>query len=77
VLHVLNGTCRSLVERTFFYSLVYMPFSRLGCFGVVFLDVECIKHRPTHVVARLYGLEPRQFDRVSTHGVHPFDGLFG
>jgi hypothetical protein len=54
-----------------------MPFSRLGCFGVVFLDVAFHKHRPTHIVARLYGLEPRQFYQVSTYSVHPFDGLFG
>jgi hypothetical protein len=53
-----------------------MPFSHLGCFGVVFLDVAFRKHWPTHVVARLYGLELRQFYRVSTYGVHPFDGMF-
>ena len=77
MLHVSNGTGCSLVERTFFQVLFKCPLAVSVDSGVVFVDVPFIKHWPTHVVARLYGLEPRQFYRVSTYAVHPFDGLFG
>jgi hypothetical protein len=43
--------------------------------GVVLLDVAVSQHQPAHVVAHFDGFEPSQFDRVSTDGVHPFDGF--
>jgi hypothetical protein len=48
-----------------------------NCLGVVLLDIAFIQNRPTHIVACFDGLKPSQFYRVTTYGMHPFDGLFG
>jgi hypothetical protein len=41
------------------------------------LDIAFSQHWPAHVVSWLDGFEPSRFDRVSTDGMHPFDGLLG
>ncbi len=57
--------------------LVQMPLCSIDCLGVVFLDVAFSQHQPEQVDSHFDGYEPSQFDRVSTDGVHPFDGLLG
>ncbi len=58
-----------------FSSLVQRPLCSFNCLGVVLLDVAFSQHQPAHVVACFDSFEPSRFDRVSTDGVHPFDGL--
>ncbi len=57
--------------------LVQVPFCGFGSLRIVLLDVAFCQHWPTHVVSRFDGFEPSQFDRVSTDGMHSFDGLLG
>ena len=57
--------------------LVQMPLCSFYCLRVVFLDISFGQHQPAHVVSCFDGFEPSLFDRVSTDGVHPFDGLLG
>jgi hypothetical protein len=53
-----------------------MPFAvSIVLVGVVLLDVAFSQHWLAHVVSHFDGFEPSQFFRVSTYGVHPFDGL--
>jgi hypothetical protein len=54
-----------------------MTFGSLDSFGEVFLDVANGEQRPPNEFAGLDGFEPGGLDRVSTHGVHPFNSLFG
>ncbi len=55
--------------------LVQMPLCSLDCLRVVLLDIAFSQNWPAHIVSRFDGFEPSPFDRVSTDGVHPFDGL--
>ncbi len=57
--------------------LVQMPLCGFDDFEIVLVDVVFCQHWPAHVVSRFVGFEPSQLDRVSTRGVHPFDGLLG
>ncbi len=57
--------------------LVQVPLCSFGSFRIVLLDVAFCQHWPSHIVSRFDGFEPSRFDRVSTEGVHPFDGLLG
>jgi hypothetical protein len=57
------------------YIFFQMPLCGFSCIWVVLLDAVFSQHWPAHVVARFDGLDPSQFDQVSTDGVHPFDGL--
>jgi hypothetical protein len=60
-----------------FSALVEMTLGGFHSFGEVFLNVASGEQRPSDEVAGLDGFEPGGLDWVSTHGVHPFDGLFG
>jgi hypothetical protein len=57
--------------------LVQMPLCGFDCLGIVLLDVAFCQLRPSYIVSWFDGFELSQFDRVSTDGVHPFDGLLG
>jgi hypothetical protein len=54
-----------------------MTFGSLDSFGEVFLDVANCEQGPPDEVASLDGFEPGGLDWISTHGMHPFNGLFG
>ncbi len=70
--------CRLIFGGLYVLScLVQMPLCSFDCLRIVFLDVAFSQHRPAHIVSRFDGFEPSQFDRVSTDGVHRFDGLLG
>ena len=60
-----------------FSTLVEMAFGSFHSFGEVFLNVANGEQWPPDEVAGLDGFEPGGLDWVSTHSVHPFDGLFG
>ncbi len=55
--------------------LVQVLLCGFGSFGIVLLDVVFCWHWPSHIVSRFGDFEPSLFDRVSTDGVHPFDGF--
>ncbi len=57
--------------------LVQMPLCSFSSFWIVLLDVAFCQHWPAHVVSHFDGFEPSWFDRVTTDGGHPFDGLLG
>ncbi len=65
-----------LIRSNILVGLVEMA---LGCFdgvSIILLDVLSSEQWPANEVAGLCGFDPGGFDRVPTHGVHPFDGLF-
>ncbi len=57
--------------------LVQVPLCSFGSFGIVLLDIAFCQHWPSYVVSCFDGFKPSQFDRVSTDGMHPHDGLLG
>jgi hypothetical protein len=70
--------CRlNLGEPYVLSCLVQMPLCSFDFLGVVILDIAFSQHQLAHVVSCFDGFEPNQFDRVSTNGTHPFDGLLG
>jgi hypothetical protein len=57
--------------------LVQVPLCGFGSFRIVLLDIAFCQHWPSYVVYHFDGFQPSQFDRVSTDGMHPLDGLLG
>jgi hypothetical protein len=60
-----------------FSALIEVPFGSFHSFGEVLLDVVDGEQWPSNEVAGLDGFEPGGLDGVSTHCMHPSDGLFG
>ena len=58
-------------------QLVYVALRGLRCLGTILLEITHGEEWPSRVVAGLHGLDPCGLDWVTTHCMHPLDGLFG
>ena len=86
VVHLLASKCcyvlflprlsPGLGQPYIFPGFIQMPFWCLGGLWIILGCVAFSEHRPTFKVSSLDGLDPRGFDWIYTHCVHPFDFFF-